>query len=103
MYSTIKVAVSTRFGPGTSPPKFYYDSTNINEQPTTEWDMSLGNMGLIPKYVEKWLSAMIDEEKQHTLKYAVCDISQAVMQVNQDIWKHRCRILYAGYANNNPP
>ena len=78
-----------------SPPVFFYHNNNQDKTPTEEWDLYLGNLGLVPTYVEKWIKDITDEEKQNTIKYVIADLAQAVMKTNKEIWKHRCKILYA--------
>ncbi len=92
----LKQVIKDRLGPGSGgPPVFYYDNDNQNKNATNEWDLSLGNLGIIPKYVEKWISDLYEEDKQQNVKYVIADLTQALMKVNNEIWKHRCKILYA--------
>ena len=44
-----------------------------------------------------------NKDNQHRLKYIVSEISQAMMKVNNDIWKTRCKKLYGAYNNSQRP
>ena len=98
----IREAMKARYGNYLSPPTFYYHNDNQETTPNGNWDMSLGNFGLIPKYVEEYLESITEEEKLHTVKYAMADIAKAVMTANIEIWKHRCKVLYSTDNNNHP-
>jgi hypothetical protein len=99
----IQQAIKNRLGPGIPLcPKFYYDNDNKTE-PNSEWDPSLGNLGLVPTTVEKWLLNHMDEEQRSQIKYLICEISQAIMKLNIDIWKTRCKKLYATQNNSSQP
>ena len=102
----VRGAISAKLGPGLPPcPKFFYDNDNQGTEPNEEWDCILGNLGIIPTTVEKWLLSIMGEDQKHQLPYVVCDISQAIMKLNIDIWKERCKKLYGNINNNNnqPP
>ena len=60
-------------------------------------------MGLIPRSVEKKIDDMLEDDDKHKLKYIMCDISNAILTQNLEIWKHRCKLLYGSRNNNNPP
>ena len=44
-------------------------------------DLYLGNMGLIPRLVEKEIDDMLKDDK-HKLKYIMCDIFNAILTQN---------------------
>ena len=90
-------------GPKSPCPKFYYYSKNINSEPNDDWDMSLGNFGFIPKQIFKYVESLLDEETMHKAKYIMCDISQEIMKINLEIWKYRCKLLYAPVNSINDP
>ena len=93
-----------RLGSGTpNPTTFFYDNKNQDKQPNDNWDLFLGNMGIIPKTVEKEIDDQLDEDNKHKLKYIMSDLSEAIMKQNIEIWKHRCKLLYGAGNNNNPP
>jgi len=65
---------------------------------TNEWDKSLGNYGLIPHQTIKYIYSLLEDEKKHKLKDTIIEIQEIIMNVNLEIWKHRCKILYSGNA-----
>ena len=85
------------------PDTFFYDGKNLNIEPNDNWDFVLGNMGIIPKTVEKYIYDLLDEDNKGKLKYVMSDISNAIMEQNIEIWKYRCKMLYANRENENPP
>ncbi len=96
--------MDSRFGKGTAlPDVFYYDNNNQTTEPSKDWDLFLGNMGVLPKHVEQYIYDITDEEKKASVKYALCDISQAVLKQNIEIWKYRCKRLYGPITNKDPP
>ena len=104
IYYNLYNVMKKRFGPGTPPPKtFFYDANNTDDAPNDDWNLYLGNMGFIPRSVEKEIDEMLEKDDKHKLKYIMCDISNAILTQNIEIWKHRCKLLYGSRNNNNPP
>ena len=105
IHHNIYEVMKKRFGPGTPSPKtFFYDKRNQETQPDDHWDLYLGTLGIIPKTVEKYIDDMLEDEDKDKLKYIICDISEAIMKQNIEIWKQRCKLLYGSRNNNyNPP
>ena len=85
------------------PKPFYYNNENLNTPATEKWDNSLGNFGLIPKKWEKFIKSLLDEESKDKSKYIMCDISNAIMKINREIWKMRCKMLYSENHNEYYP
>ena len=79
---------------------FYYYNKNKDISPTKEWDLSMGNLGFIPKEMQDYIENLLDEDTIFKTKYILCDISDAIMKINIEIWKYRCKLLYCG---DNPP
>ena len=104
IYSILKQRFGDDISVNNLPKPFYYNNENINTSTTDKWDKSLGNFGLIPKKWEKFIKSLLDEENKDRTKYIICDISNAIMKINREIWKMRCKILYSNSHNdNNPP
>ena len=100
----IHKVMQDKIEPGTpNPTKFFYDNKNQEEQSNDNWDLYLGNLGIIPKTVEKEVFDLLDDNSKHKLKYILCDISEAIHKQNIEIWKHRCKLLYGSKNNNTPP
>ena len=55
-------------------------------------------MGFIPKFVVD--SLLENGVPKYKLKKCVAQIQDTIMSVNIDIWKFRCKILYANRNNN---
>ena len=71
----------------------YKQDKNINK-----WDRELGNYDLIPHYTVKYIYSLLDEEHKNQLKKTIINISAKIMEINLEIWKYRCRVLYSGNA-----
>ena len=93
-----------RFGTGIPPPKtFFFDKNNQNTQINENWNLFLGNLGLLPIETEKYINDLLDEENKNKLKYILGDITQAIMPQNIEIWKYRCQKLYGSKNKHSPP
>ena len=104
IHANIYDVMKKKLGPGTPPPKtFFYDKNNQNNKPNDSRNLLLGNLGIIPTETEKYIEELLDEDNKGKLKYILCDISQAIMTQNIEIWKYRCKKLYGRINNQNPP
>lgn len=63
---------------------------------TKKWNKKLGNYGLVPHSLVAYVDSCLDEEQKNQLKYIIIDISAKIMEINLEIWKHRCKKLYSG-------
>ena len=52
-------------------------------------------MGLIPHYVIQQIYNSLEDEQKHNIKFIATDISHKIMEKNIEIWKYRCKLLYA--------
>ncbi len=102
IYNRIRKTLKNKAGITSRPTPFFHNSHNQSVEPSTKWDLQLGNLGLLPHDFVKWVKSEMDPENPVSLKYVIPDITKAIMKSNLKIWKHRCKILY-GNANNSSP
>ena len=98
IHANIYDVMKKKLGPGT-----IYDKNNQNNKPNDNWNLLLGNLGIIPIETEKYIEELLDEDNKGKLKYILCDISQAIMTQNIEIWIYRCKKLNGRKNNQNPP
>jgi len=67
---------------------------NENKTPK-KWNKDLGNMGLIPHYIIQQIYDSLEDEQKHNIRFIATDISHKIMEKNIEIWKYRCKLLYA--------
>ena len=92
-----------RIGSGTpEPDTFFYDKDNQHEEATDEWDLFLGNLGIFPQKVEKYITELLDEDNKGKLKYIMSDLTQVIIEQNIEIWEYRCKRLYANENDRSP-
>ena len=71
----------------------FVGTQTANNKP--KWDNYLGSLGLIPNYIIKDLKDQLEEKDLPKLKYIIADISKLIMEINHEIWKYRCKLLYS--------
>lgn len=76
-----KVSIST---------KFIGTDDKVNN-----WDNYLSTLGLIPNTAIKELKEQLTDEQAKYIKYIAAEISNKIMEVNIEIWKYRCKVLYS--------
>jgi hypothetical protein len=60
-----------------------------------KWDSYLANLGLISTKTTKEISDQLEDGQKNLLKKIVADISNNIMEINLEIWKYRCKILFS--------
>jgi hypothetical protein len=58
-------------------------------------DSYLANLGLIPAKTTKEILDQLEDGQKNLLKRIVADISNNIMEINLEIWKYRCKILFS--------
>ena len=46
----------------------------------------------------KYIDSLLEEDEKNQLKRIITRISVKVIEINIEIWKYRCKILYSGDA-----
>jgi hypothetical protein len=105
IHHAISSIMKKHFGKETrhSIPKFYYDSNNRTEEPDTSWNKKLGNYGMIPKNIEKWIKEELKKDEKPLIKNIITEMTAAIINTNIDIWKYRCKKLYTTMSQQNHP
>jgi hypothetical protein len=60
-----------------------------------KWDSYLANLGLISTKTTKEISDQLEDGQKNLVKRIVADISNNIMEINLEIWKYRCKILFS--------
>jgi hypothetical protein len=60
-----------------------------------KWDSYLANLGLISTKTTKEISNQLEDDQKNLLKRIVADISNNIIEINLEIWKYRCKILFS--------
>ena len=60
-----------------------------------KWDSYLANLGLVPTKTIKEIADQLEDGQKNLLKRIVADISNNIMEINLEIWKYRCKILFS--------
>ena len=81
----------------TSEIDFVYTNVKKNKD-IKKWDRELGNYGLVPHHTVKYIDSLLEEDEKNQLKRIITRISVKIMEINIEIWKYRCKILYSGNA-----
>ena len=63
-----------------------------------KWDRELENYGLILHHTVKYIDSLFEEDEKNQLKRIITKISVKIIEINIEIWKYRCKILYSGNA-----
>ena len=73
-----------------------YVSTNFIKPQTqnAKWDSYLATMGLIPNDTAKEILDQLEDGQKGLLKRIIADISNNIMDINIEIWKYRCKLLF---------
>jgi hypothetical protein len=60
-----------------------------------KWNSYLANLGLIPTKTTKEISNQLEDSQKNLLKRIVANIFNNIMEINLEIWKYRCKILFS--------
>jgi hypothetical protein len=59
------------------------------------WNSYLANLGLIPTKTIKEILDQLEDGQKNLLKRIVANIFNNIMEINLEIWKYRCKILFS--------
>ena len=96
IYEVVKSTVS-QTAVDTSEIDFVYTKVKKSKD-IKKWDRELGNYELIPHHTVKYIDSLFEEDEKNQLKRIITRISVKIMEINLEIWKYRCKILYSGNA-----